>query len=48
MTANDNKANLPYLNKLVDQCNNTYHYSINKKRINSDYSAFTEKSENQS
>ena len=31
MTANDRKSYLPYLNKTVDQCNNTYpyHHSIN-------------------
>ena len=34
-----------YLNKFVDQYNNTYHHSINKKPINCDYSAFTEKIE---
>ena len=42
MTANDRKSFLPYLNKLVDQWNNTYHHSINKKPINADYSALTE------
>ena len=31
MTANDSKSYLPYLNKLVDQYNNTYYHSINKK-----------------
>ena len=41
MTANDSKSYLPYLNKLVDQYNNTYH-SIKKKAINADYSALTE------
>ena len=35
MTGND-------LNELVDQCNNTYHHSINKNPINSDYSALSE------
>ena len=45
MTANDSKFCLPYLNKLVDQYNNTYHHSINKKPIDSDYSALTEKFE---
>ena len=30
MTANDSKNYLPYLNKFVDQCNNTYHHSIDK------------------
>ena len=43
MTANDGKSYLTYLNKLVDQYNNTYHHSINKKPIDSDYSALTEK-----
>ena len=31
MTANDRKSYLPYLNKLVDQYNNTSHHSINEK-----------------
>ena len=31
------------MNKLVDQYNNIYHHSINKKPINADYSALTEK-----
>ena len=31
MTANHNKSYLPYLNKLEEQYNNTYHHSINKK-----------------
>ena len=31
MTANDSKYYLLYLNKLVDQYNNTYHHSIHKK-----------------
>ena len=34
MTADDGKSYLPYLNKLLDQYNNTYHHSINKKPIN--------------
>ena len=42
MTANNSKSYLPYLNKLVDKYNNTYHSSINKKSINPDYSALTE------
>ena len=42
MTANDSKPYLPYLNKLVDQYNNTYHHSINKKAINADYCTLTE------
>ena len=33
------------MNKLVDQYNNTYHHSINKKPFNADYSALTEKIE---
>ena len=45
MTANDNKSYLPYLNKLAD---NAYHHSINKKPINVDYSALTEKIEKNS
>ena len=39
---------LPYLNKVVDQYNNTHHHSINKKPINADYSALTEKIETNS
>ena len=31
MTTNDSNFYLPYLNKLVDQYNNTYHHSIGKK-----------------
>ena len=31
MTANDRESYLAYLYKLVDQYNNTYNYSINKK-----------------
>ena len=45
MTANDNKSYLPYLNELLDQYNNANHHSINKKPINADYSALTEKIE---
>ena len=30
------------MNKLVYQYNNTYHHSINKRPIKTDYSAFTE------
>ena len=44
MIANDNKSYLAYLNKLVDECNNTYHHSINKNVVNADYSALTERS----
>ena len=42
MTANDSKSYLGYLNKLVDQYNNTYHCSIDKKPADADYSALTE------
>ena len=36
------------MHKLVDQYNKTYHHSLNKKPINSDYSALTEKIETNS
>ena len=46
MAANDSKPYLSYLNKFVDQYNNTYHHSVNKKPINAaDYFALTEKIE---
>ena len=45
MTTYDGKSFLPYLNKLVDQYSNKFHHSINKKPINTDYSALTEKIE---
>ena len=45
VTANDSKSYLIYLNKLVDQYNNTYHRSIDKKPIDADYSDLTEKME---
>ena len=45
MTVNDSKSYLSYLNKLVDQYNNTCHHSIDKKCINADYSALTAKTE---
>ena len=41
MTANDSKSYLSCLNKLIDEYNNTYHHSINKKP-NVYYSALTE------
>ena len=31
MTTNDNKYYLGYLNKLIDQYNNTYHRSIGRE-----------------
>ena len=43
ITANDSKSYLAYLNKLEDQYDNTYHYSSNKKPVNADYSALTQK-----
>ena len=43
MTANDSKFYLVYLNKLVDQYNNTYHHSISEKPIDDDYSVLTKK-----
>ena len=45
MTANDSKSYLGYLNKLVDECKNTYHRSIGKKVIDAHYAALTEKLE---
>ena len=45
VTANDSKSYLAYLNKLLDQYNNTYHCSIDKKPSNADYSALNEKVE---
>ena len=33
------------MNKLVDQYNNNYHHSFNKKTINADYSALAKKIE---
>ena len=45
ITANDNKPYLLYFNKLVHQYSNTDHHYVNKKPINADYSASTEKIE---
>ena len=45
ITANYGKSYLPYLNKLADEQNNTYHHAINKKSIHANYSALTEKTE---
>ena len=44
MIANDSKPYLSYLNKLVNQYNNTYHHSIGKNPNNADYSTLTERS----
>ena len=48
MISNDSKSYLPYLNKLEDEYNNTSYHSANKKTVNGDYSAFTEKIETNS
>ena len=45
MTANDRKSCLSYLNKFVDQYNNTYHHYIGEKPLNADYYSLTEKIE---
>ena len=45
MPANDSKIYLSHSNKFVDQCNDTFHHPIDKKHINADCSAFTEKIE---
>ena len=45
MTANDSKSYLSYLNKLIDEYNNSYHRSIGKKPIGINYSALSEKIE---
>ena len=42
MIANDSKSYLSYLNKLVDQYDNTCFHFNNKNPINADYSALTE------
>ena len=41
-TGNENSRYLSYLNKLVDAHNNTYHRSISKKPIDTDYYALSE------
>ena len=48
MAANDSKSDVSYLNKLVEQYNNTYHYSINKNPINDDYCPSTKQVETNS
>ena len=45
MTASDNKPYLGYLNKRVVQCNSTYHRFVDKKPVDTDYSALTEEIE---
>ena len=41
----DSKSYLGYFNKLVDEYNNTYYHSIDKKTIDTDYSALPEEIE---
>ena len=43
MTAGNKKSCLGYLDKLVDQYNNTYHHSIGKPLIDADNSNLIEK-----
>ena len=45
MLVEDSKPYLSYLNKLLDQYNNTYHHSIGKKPIDPDFSVLTEEIE---
>ena len=45
MAANNKKSYLDFLNKFVDEYNNTYHHSIGKKSVDADYSAQTEETE---
>ena len=42
MTANDSKSYFTYLNKWVDEYNNSYHHSVDKKPTNVNYSALSE------
>ena len=44
-TTDNIKSYLAYLNKLVDQYNNTCHHFINTRPINASYSALTETNE---
>ena len=43
MIAKDSKSYLSHLKKLADQCNNTYHHSIDIRLIDADCSDLTEK-----
>ena len=45
MTSNNSKSYPGYLNKLVDEYNNTYQGSNGKKSIHADYQALTEETE---
>ena len=42
MAANNNQFYLGYINKLIDEYNNTYHYSVGKKTCYANYSSLTE------
>ena len=48
MIANDSKSYLGYLNRLVDEHNNTYHRSIAKKPIDAECFALSEEIETNS
>ena len=41
MTANNSKFYLRNMNRLVDQYNDTYHNSMNRKHLNAEYSHLT-------
>ena len=43
MTACNSRSYLDYIYKSVDKYNNPYHHSIGKERIDTKYSALTEK-----
>ena len=45
MTANDTKSYLGYLNKSLDEYNNSHHRYIGKNSIHADYSALIEETE---
>ena len=40
MTASKSKSYLAYLNKLVDEYNNSYHHSFDKESIDGDFFLF--------
>ena len=45
MTAHNSRSYLGYLDKLIDEYQNTYHCSIGEKPIRAEYSALTEEIE---
>ena len=45
MATSDTKSCLSYLNQLVDEYNNSYHYAIGKKTIDANYSVSGEEIE---